>query len=309
MDRLIRWSLRLATVAALGLGLWIAFRGVTVGDVAAVLRSVSVGALAARVLPLVAVGFLLRAGRFQVLLGEPYGRFRDVVATVLLSQAANNVLPLHAGEFVKTRDFAVAGHPLRRVIVAQAVEKLVEAGSLAIVCAPAMAICLAHRSRLAIFLGVCACAGMAAVAAAARWFDVRPSRVGAALIWAVGADAIEVALVVVTLQSLGHAPSLGASLTVLGAVNLAIALPSAPGHAGAIEAGAALALVALGSSHRDAVAFAVLYRVVQWVPVTVGGALVWGWRAGMRAKGRAVAAPPVSAAELWASVRRREPRS
>ena len=62
-------------------------------------------------------------------------------------------------------------------------------------------------------------------------------------------------------------------------MNLSIALPSGPSHLGAFEAGAALGLVAMGVSHDLALAFALLYRVVQWVPVMLAGAVVWAWRA------------------------------
>jgi uncharacterized membrane protein YbhN (UPF0104 family) len=308
MDRVIRWSARLATVAALILGLWIACRGVRFSEVAAVLRSTPMGPLALRTLPLLAMSFVLRAGRFRTLLGETRGHFRGVVATMLLSQAANNVLPLRAGELVKTRDFTLAGHPLRRVVVAQAVEKLIEGGSLVILCAPAMAICFGYRSRLFFPLALAAVVGLALVAAAVNRFDLQPSRVGRSLVWAFAADAIELALIAVTLDALGLGSSFCASFAILGAVNLAIALPSAPGNAGAIEAGGALALVALGATRPNAVAFALLYRVVQWVPVTLAGALVWAWRARARVAARRIGMPPAPL-ELSASLRRREPRS
>ncbi|MCL2448403.1 MAG: flippase-like domain-containing protein, partial [Polyangiaceae bacterium] len=131
------------------------------------------------------------------------------------------------------------------------------------------------------FLGIALCA---------RRGGLRPVGIGRAMAWSLAADAVEVGLVAVTLDALGMATTLGVSLAVLGAVNLAIVLPSAPGHAGAIEAGAALALVALGASHERAVAFALLYRIVQWVPVTAGGGIVWVTRA-LRGGPRAARTP------------------
>jgi uncharacterized membrane protein YbhN (UPF0104 family) len=295
VDRVIRWVLRLVTVAALALGLWFVCRGVSFADVVRVVRSVQVATLAARALPLLAVGFILRAGRFRSVLGPTPVSFAGTVGTVLVAQAANNVLPLHAGELVKTRDFVAAGHPLKRVVVAQGLEKLFELGTLALLCAPAMARALGYGRRM---LAIALAAGtlvFVGVALSAGRGGLRPARIGGAITWAFAADAVEVGLVAVTLDALGVASSLGASLVVLGAVNLAIALPSAPGNAGAVEAGAALALVALGASHDRAVAFALLYRIVQWVPVTAGGGVVWALRA--------------ARAPEWGAVMRRARRS
>jgi uncharacterized membrane protein YbhN (UPF0104 family) len=112
----------------------------------------------------------------------------------------------------------------------------------------------------------------------ARRLRMRPAQIGSAFAWALVADVVEIGLVAVTLRAVGLRGGLGESLTVLGAVNLAIALPSVPGHLGAFEAGAALGLLALGVSHDAALAFALLYRVVQWVPVNISGAIVWAWR-------------------------------
>jgi hypothetical protein len=288
MDRLTRWLLRLATVVAVSIGLWVVFRGVRVSAVAATLRSARLGPLTARALALLSLGFVARAGRFRAVIGDTRVRFRDIVATVLLTQGANNVLPLHAGEIVKTRDFVAAGYPLRRVVVAQGIEKLFEAGSMAVICAPAMALAFRWGTRwveATVVIGAVFCA---LVALGARRAGSSAEGIARVWAWSFGADAIEIALVGVTLDALGIALGLGDWLAVLGAVNLAIALPSTPAHAGAIEAGAALGLIAVGVGHDDAVAFAVLYRVVQWLPVTVAGGLIWAWRvAGRRVCARA----------------------
>jgi uncharacterized membrane protein YbhN (UPF0104 family) len=278
MDRVTRWALRVATLAAVAAGLYFAGRGVSTAQLIHVLRSTRVAELAAWAVLLMAIGFALRAGRFRAVLGETSVSFPGVVASVLLSQAANNVLPLRAGELVKTRDFAAAGHPLGRVVAAQGAEKLVEVTSLVLLCAPALAASFGYR-RPAILLVVLLAGGVPPLVWIARRYRMPATRIGGAFAWSLGADAVEIALVALTLRSLGLASGLGASLVVLGAVNLAIALPSAPGHAGALEAGAALGLMAIGVARESALAFALLYRVVQWVPITLGGAAVWAWRA------------------------------
>jgi uncharacterized membrane protein YbhN (UPF0104 family) len=311
MDRVIRWSLRLVTIAALAVGLWVACRGVRLAEVGDVLRSASIAVLATRALPLLVVTFFLRAGRFQAVLGETRTPFRGIVASVLLAQAANDVLPLRAGELVKTRDFVAAGHPLKQVLVAQGLEKLYEAGTLAVLCAPTAAIEYGLRPHLVVLAALCGGAAILLVVAASRRCRMPPSQIARALAWSFAADSVEVALVLVTLEALGLPSGIGVALAVLGAVNLAIALPSGPAHAGAIEAGAALALVALGVDHRNAVAFAILYRVVQWVPVTLAGGVVWAWRAGWRAARpqQAVGATPEGPIALWNCLRRGERRS
>ena len=309
MDRLIRWAVRLVTIAALGVGLWVACRGVSAAQVGDVLRSVSIGGLAARALPLLAVTFVLRAGRFRAVLGTTPTPFRGIVGSVLLAQAANDVLPLRAGELVKTRDFVAAGHPLRQVLVAQGLEKLFEAATLAFLCAPTTAIAFGFRMRIVVLAASCGVLAVVLAAGAARRCRMPLAQIVRALAWSFVSDGTEVALVHVTLDGLGLASGVGVSLAVLGGINLAIALPSGPAHAGAIEAGAALALVALGVDHRSAVAFAILYRVVQWVPVTAAGGVLWAWRSLRRAARPQVGEPPPGAAALWQCFRRREQRS
>jgi uncharacterized protein (TIRG00374 family) len=89
---------------------------------------------------------------------------------------------------------------------------------------------------------------------------------------------VEIALIAVCLGGLGLPAGLLPSVMVYAGVNLAIAVPSTPGNVGVFEAGAALPLIALGVEHDAAVAFALLYRAVQWLPVTLAGGLVWARR-------------------------------
>lgn len=260
------------------------------GQLVDVLRSINVLAVAVPAIGCLSVGFILRAGRFRAVLGPSPVRFSRTVGTMVLSQAANNVLPLRAGELVKTRDFVAGGHPIGRVVAAQGAEKLVELTMFVLVCAPALAIRFGYGGRV-IGLAAILVAALVPLVWIAPRFGVRAGQVRRALAWALAADAVEVILVSVTLRGLGLTSGLVTSIIVLGAVNLSIALPSAPSHLGAFEAGAALGLVAMGVSHELALAFAVLYRVVQWIPVMLAGAFVWGWRV----LARGAASPAASA--------------
>jgi uncharacterized membrane protein YbhN (UPF0104 family) len=276
--------LRVVTLAAAVVGLYFAGRGVSLDRVAAVLRTTRVVPFVASALVIQAFGFVIRAARFRAVIGETPLSFAKTVATMLLSQAGNNILPLRAGELVKTHDFVAAGHPAARVLATQGAEKLVEASMLVTICAPAFAIRLGGRARLFLLAGVVTLVFLPLLVWVARRLRMRPVQIAKAFAWSLAADVFEVALVSVTLRNVGLSGGLVDSLAVLGAVNLAIALPSVPGHVGAFEAGAALGVLMLGASHDTALAFALLYRAVQWVPVTIGGGIVWGWRA---ARGRA----------------------
>src|SRR5262249_3609633 len=81
----------------------------------------------------------LRAARFGALLGKgPRVGFLEIAASVLLSHAANNVLPLRAGELVRTRDFVARGYSLGAVASAQVVEKAVELLTMVMWAAPVL---------------------------------------------------------------------------------------------------------------------------------------------------------------------------
>jgi uncharacterized membrane protein YbhN (UPF0104 family) len=243
--------------------------------------------------PVILAGtFLLRAARFGALLRgrDSSPSFRDVLGSVVLSQAANNVLPLRAGELVRTRDFLVRGYTLSRVASAQVMEKFVELASLLLWTAPVVGRDVFVRRPV-----LASAALVVLVLAAGVWLvhrgratedstAVLVSIKGAmrelshALGWSLLADGLEVALILLCIRSLGISGGVRESLTVLATVNLAIALPSTPGNLGTLEAGAALGLVASGVPRDSAIAFALLYRCVQWVPVTLAGALVWWLR-------------------------------
>jgi len=108
----------------------------------------------------------------------------------------------------------------------------------------------------------------------------RPLLLGASLATSLAAwltDAVEVALVLAAVGA--HLP-FAAALLVLLTLNLAITLPSTPAQIGAFEMGAIVALELLGVERERALAFALLYHVMQVVPVTLAGlgGLRLAWR-------------------------------
>ena len=75
----------------------------------------------------------------------------------------------------------------------------------------------------------------------------------------------DVTLILVVMRAVGIPLHLEAALLVLLAVNLAIAIPAAPGNIGSLELGAAFALTTVHVPETPAAAFAILYHGVQIV--------------------------------------------
>jgi hypothetical protein len=85
---------------------------------------------------------------------------------------------------------------------------------------------------------------------------------------------LEVGVVLLTLRAIGLSLPVPAAFLVLAAVNLALAFPVAPpANVGTLELGATLALVEFGVAKERALAFAILYHLLQVVPIAVMGVL------------------------------------
>lgn len=275
------------------MGLWLTLRGVSASSLLRVLSITDVRAVAALSLPLLLAGSLLRTARFGALLGksEPRPRFVDLWSGIILGGAANNVLPLRAGELVRTRETVAAGVPLPRAAVAQVSEKVVEGVLIVAWSAPALAARIGSgASAAALITG--ALVGVPVAAWCLRGHPTGTRRLATCLAWCVAADAVEIAIISVCLAGLGLPGGLLPSVTVFAAVNVAIAVPSTPANLGAFEAGSALPLIALGVAPDAAVGFAVVYRVVQWLPVTLAGAVLWARRMTLAPGGRIGAGGP-----------------
>jgi len=276
LDRLRRVALRTIAVACVGVALWLALRGTSEARLTGALASVDGRGIVAACLPLLAAGSVLRTGRYRALLPRDNGhpRFRDLWSAVMVSGAGNNLLPLRAGELLRTRATMATGLPLAPVATAQVVEKVVEAATLMLWAMPALACDVGIRRPTIVVAAAIALTAFLVTWAARRYGHVDLGRLAASGAWSLVADAVEIAIIAVCLRGVGLPAGLVPSVTVFAAVNLAIALPSTPGNLGAMEAGAALALITLGTPRDTAMAFAIVYRAVQWFPVTAVGALL-----------------------------------
>jgi uncharacterized membrane protein YbhN (UPF0104 family) len=91
---------------------------------------------------------------------------------------------------------------------------------------------------------------------------------------------VESNVTAVSLKAVGLPLSYSTALLVLLAVNLAIAFPLAPpGNIGTVEVGATLALVGLGVPKEQALAFGIVYHVLQVAPIGALG-LLFAMRSG-----------------------------
>lgn len=287
------------------------FRNLEWRRVLQLLRSAAPGPVALAVVVGLTLNTYARVRRRAVLLaavprrGSPVG-LGELTMLLLASFAGNNLVPARAGDVVFALQISRRhGYPLSSVAAAQLVEKVVEVLSMWLL-AP-LTLLLVPRPPAALaaplysFVAVGAIA-MATVVWALRARPVRSAtalerprqRIAAfltrgvdaarglltphtwwrALLWSCLVDMADVSMVWLCARAVGLHASLGTSILVYLAVNLAIAFPASPGQVGFFEAGAVLALVALGTGASEALAFALLYHAAHLVPTTLIGSWI-----------------------------------
>jgi len=109
-----------------------------------------------------------------------------------------------------------------------------------------------------------------------------PSALAASFTACVASWILELDVIAATMKAMGLEMPLAAGLLVLLAVNVALAFPFAPpANLGTLEFGASVALMGFGVSKEKAVAFGIVYHLLQIVPIMILGALIAGrgaWR-------------------------------
>jgi uncharacterized membrane protein YbhN (UPF0104 family) len=223
----------------------------------------------------------------------PMGRlYRYTIAAF----AASLITPARAGEALrvwalKRRD-GVATADATAVAIA---EKLLDAITLLIVCAPVpwllpglpdwventMLMCggLAFGALIALFFAVRHVEAREPRSWFARFIAgmhfVRDPRrltlslITLSLVWV--ADTIAVVLV---LHAVGIEISIAGAMFILFTFNLAVAIPSTPGQIGTLQVGALVATGLLGIPEEPALAFALLYQLMQVVPLMLVGVIL-----------------------------------
>jgi hypothetical protein len=232
--------------------------------------------------------------------------FWDVAALFMVSYAGNHVLPARAGDAYGTIELHRRhAFTLEGLLAAQVLERVIEVLSMWVLSLPLALLApppglLAPPFYAFIVLGLVA-------APVILWLGVRKngslvpdetptSRLGRirqrfmeatrllrvpgvwlpALRWSFLSDLADVTMIALCLRATQIDLDLAAWLALYLAVNLAVAVPLTPGQVGALEAGAVLALGALGVEPSEALAFALVYHAVHVLPMVVAG-LVGLW--------------------------------
>ena len=105
----------------------------------------------------------------------------------------------------------------------------------------------------------------------------RPRALGLSLAAALAAWWVEINVAALGMKAVGLDLPFSAAFLVLVGVNLALAVPfGPPGNIGTLEMGATLALLGLGVAKEQALAFGIVYHLLQVVPVGIMGALFAG---------------------------------
>jgi uncharacterized protein (TIRG00374 family) len=305
MSKFHRGALLALRAAVVGAALLFLVRGVAWAQVAATLRSTSV-LLLAGVVAVNGCMMALKASRLRLLLGRDPS-FRSCFLAKLTTSAINNVVPFRGGDVARVwmleRHAKITKSAAAAVAVVEALFELISLAVISFVGALAI-----HEQRWAtgttsILLGAAIVlmwllkrvdgnlawrlsGPLPANGLLGRIRSLvervgpglralrRPGTIAIAMALSLCIWMLEVAMVTLCARAI-HLP-IGPALAtvVLLGINLAMALPSMPASAGAFEGGATLVLVLSGIAKGPAVAFALLYHVVQVVPVTIAGLAV-----------------------------------
>jgi glycosyltransferase 2 family protein len=282
---------RVAAIAGVAAGLYFFLRGI---DLGALGNAVARAALAPLALACaLGLGVLLGKALFWKLMVAPAAKvpLLRMWRYNVLSYATSLVTPARAGEILrfwllKRREGVPAGFSAA-VLVA---EKLGDTLALLVLVAPIPLLLPGLPtwvSRSVLVLLVAGCVGALALWATLRRAHPerrlgklvagmavlrRPHGLAAAVGACLIAWCIDLLNIWVVLQALGIRLPWAASMLILLTVNLAILVPTTPGHLGALELGAVVATDLLGVPRADGLAFALVYHGVQIVPLLLAGA-------------------------------------
>jgi uncharacterized protein (TIRG00374 family) len=117
-------------------------------------------------------------------------------------------------------------------------------------------------------------AGFLAMAREGLGATRRPRALSLSATASLGSWTLELGVTAIAMRAVGLQLPFSAVVLVLLAVNLALAVPLAPpGNIGTIEVGAILALLGFGVAKEQALAFAIVYHLLQVVPIGILGIL------------------------------------
>jgi glycosyltransferase 2 family protein len=291
--RRLRWILRATVIAIVVIGTGWMLRGIDLAAMANAMANAKFWPIAIAAL-LNFVIMYCKAVAWRLLLGPHYPvPIRRLFGYTITSYAASAILPIRAGEIVRLwmlRDRE--GVPVSRAAAVAVAEKLLHVAAIMIVVAPipwlidelptslrwwiagiAMAMIaaliilrvVARRLTIESWLGRFA-SGMSVIHQPRVFFPGL-----ALLLIAVLTDLAQINL---TLWAVGIDLPVDAAILVLFTVNITIALPSTPGQVGALQLGAMIGLGLLHAPEANSLAFAILYHVLQLIPLVAAGLLL-----------------------------------
>jgi uncharacterized protein (TIRG00374 family) len=257
---------------------------------------------------LVCVDLVTRGLRWKVLL-SPVGRVRyqDSLSSLLVGYLANNVLPARLGELVRSHDLGERSGLSKSTILGTIVVERVMDTLVVVVIAAVAIFVLSVRGIVAsgVLVGLAVTAllvvgivvGLIAhrlpgAGRAAAFVNQWPRihgllvrlRAGLAVTANLRVMAASLALTMVSwtcavlgfaaaAQSVGVQPTMGQAAILAAGVNLATAIPAAPGYVGTFELAAVTIAASVGIDRESALAFAVLLHAVSLLITSLGGAL------------------------------------
>jgi len=307
MQRLSYLSALLIAVLALVYALW----GIDFGELWQLLKRADYRVLGP-CLFLLSLFYWLKARRWTVIL-KPLGEYtsRQVMPSLMIGFGANNVLPAHLGEILRTIVFARQYRkPITGVFMSLVVERIFDAVSILLLFVAASLVldeaiaalqitawvtagvlivaCIslyvaAARSKLVIVLWDTLSARLSEKVRERGRYGLRNavtvvSSIGSyrtvviLLMYSLVQWALMVAFVWLAIWAFDTVVAPSVAVIVLVVVAFAVAVPTTPGYIGVIQAAFVFALTPFGVIQEIAFASGVLFLVAQWVPVTAIGA-------------------------------------
>lgn len=309
------WGKRLQVVIGIGVSavcLWAFLRGVDWNSLSAVFTACPRGPLVGLAVFTAALQ-AIRSWRWLALL-VPYGiGYRYALQGVMLSTAANNVLPARAGEVVRATVLSSeCGVPLASLMVTVVVERLLDLAAVAGLALWAAAWSAGRAGggsaawaatagglagATAVVMGVLVGLALSARGGEIKWLrrlperwqspvervlrqisqavlvDTRPAQLVQACLRTVLLWGVAGLWVHVGLEIVGVGVGLAGAYLVLTAILAGISVPSAPGFVGTYHLSCMMALTWLGTDREHAVAAAVLLHGVSFLVTTAWGGL------------------------------------
>ena len=297
-----RWlahALRVAVIAAIAVLLWLLIRKIDWTRLGRELAHATVWPLIVAAL----LNYVLLIGKavsWRIMLA-PNHRVSTarLVRYTIVAFAASVLAPARAGELLrvwllKRRD----GVPVADVAAVAIAEKLLDGVTMLVIVAPlhwllpdlpawvTRSILICAAVAVAAFVGLFVAVGRVEIDDSSSWFarfiaGMHVIRSGRRLVLVIGSLLIvwitDLLMIWLVAHAVGIELSLGGGLLILFTLNLTITAPSTPARVGALEVGVLAATRLLGIADEPAFALALLYHLLQIVPLIIVG-LCLEWR-------------------------------